>query len=81
MPAQPVQIALDRIEGDIAILDFGGELIEIPAAALPEGATEGSLLALTLAVRTDAIEAAINEAAARLERLRTRSPSLDDIDF
>ena len=70
-----LRIALDRIEGSRAILDFGGELIEVPAAALPSGAAEGALL------RLSAAPADTSAAEARLERLRARSGSLDDIDF
>jgi len=78
MPAPPIHISVDRIEGDRAILDFGGELIEVPAAALPEGTVEGSR------VRFDTAEPAPeadDAAQARLERLRARSLSLDEIDF
>jgi hypothetical protein len=77
MPDQPATVAVDRIEGDRAILDFGGELVEVPLAALPAGAAEGSLLTLSL---VDAAPS-IDEARARLERLRARSGSLDDFKF
>ena len=70
------RISVDRIEGSRAILDIAGEQIEVPASILPTGAAEGSLLSLRLEEAT-----AADEAAARLERLRARSPSLDDIDF
>lgn len=63
------RIALDRIEADRAILMVGNEQVEIPAAFLPPGTVEGALLELKLAPRADVLE----EAAARLERLRARS--------
>jgi hypothetical protein len=69
-------IAVDRIEGDRAILDVGGETVEIPASLLPEGAGEGSVLTLSLA---PAVERTAAEA--RLERLRRRGPSSGPIDL
>ncbi|MFT5685783.1 MAG: hypothetical protein ACI8RZ_006737 [Myxococcota bacterium] len=62
------------------MLDFGGELIEIPASALPEGAAEGSHLSLSLAP-TESTDSALDEANARLERLKAKSGSLDDFEF
>lgn len=78
MPVTPLNIAVDRIEGERAILDVGGELIEIPAAALPAGAVEGSRVRLAPA---EPAPEADDAAQARLERLRARSTSLDTIDF
>ncbi len=70
-------IAIDRIEGARAVLDIGGETVEIPAAALPPGATEGCLLTLKLSTDT---AAALDAAAARIERLaQTDLP--DDIQL
>jgi hypothetical protein len=63
------RIALDRIEADRAILSVGDELVEIPASFLPPDATEGALLELTIAPRADVLD----EAVARLERLRRRT--------
>ena len=78
MSAPTLHIAVDRIEGDRAILDVGGELIEVPAAALPEGAVEGSRVRLETA---EPAPEADDGAQKRLERLRARSASLDEIDF
>jgi hypothetical protein len=78
MPAPSIHIAVDRIEGERAILDFGGELIEIPAAALPDGIGEGSRVQLSIAEPTSEAD---DEAQMRLQRLRARSTSLDEIDF
>ena len=77
MPASTPRIAVDRIEGSRAILDIGGEQIEIPAALLPEGAGEGTLLSFSI----QESEEIRDEATERLERLRARSASLDDIEF
>ncbi len=70
-------IVLDRVEGARAILEIGGEFVEIPASELPTDAKEGAVLVLTLG---DA-EARLAEARARLERLRAAGPQEDDIDL
>ncbi|MDG1483078.1 MAG: DUF3006 domain-containing protein [Myxococcota bacterium] len=79
MPDKPA-VSIDRIEGDRAILDFAGELIEIPAAALPEGAAEGSRLTLDLAPAEET-DRAEDAAAAQQTRLKTKRTSLDDFEF
>lgn len=71
------RISVDRIEGDRAVLDVRGEQVEIPAAALPPGAAEGSLLSLSLA--DDA--GALAEEEARLERLKKKSPPKMSFDL
>ncbi len=73
-------VSIDRIEGDRAILDFAGELIEIPAAALPEGAEEGSRLTLSLAPAEET-DRAEDAAAAQQARLKAKRTSLDDFEF
>jgi hypothetical protein len=69
--------SVDRIEGDRAVLDIGGEKVEIPAGALPEGAQEGSWLKISLA---DASEARAAEEE-RLARLRKKSPPKMSFDL
>ena len=70
-------IVVDRIEGQRAVVEFDGEMIEIPVTALPEGAGEGAILAL---VRREAPDV-LAEAEARLARLRALGPAGDDIDL
>lgn len=70
-------ITVDRIEGERAILDIDGELVEIPLAALPPGTAEGAGLAL-VAASVDDVRA---EGAARLARMTARSDLPDDIDL
>lgn len=55
-------IVVDRIEGTRAILEVDGQIVEIPATALPEGAGEGSVLLLGLV--TPAVESPAPSAAA-----------------
>ena len=59
-----LMIIVDRIEGDIAILEVEGNRIDFPLAALPEGTKEGDGLAFTK------IAAPSGEAEARIERLK-----------
>ena len=72
-----MRMVVDRIEGGIAVLDVEGTLVELPAAALPPGATEGSNLGLVL-VPDDSLR---EEGLLRLQRLKKRSPSGSDIEL
>lgn len=73
-----MRIVVDRIEGDIAVLDIEGTQVDLPAASLPEGAAEGSVLALVLDPDGEAAARAAGEA--RLARLRAASGD-DEGDF
>ena len=66
-------IIIDRIEGDMAVLEIEGATYHVPASALPDGASEGSALRLTLEPATRASREA--QAKARLERLKKRGQS------
>lgn len=79
-PSPPPALSVDRIEGDRAILDAGPHgMIEVPAALLPAGAGEGSVLCLALL--PEARQAALSDAEARLARLKARSPAKKIIDL
>ena len=67
-------IVIDRIEGDRAVLEIDGELIDVPVTALPAGAREGAVLVWSIGDANDAL----SEAEARLQRLRERSAHLTD---
>ena len=41
------QIYVDRIEGDYAVVEYGGEMLEIPLTELPDGVREGTVLNFT----------------------------------
>lgn len=71
-------IVVDRIEGDRAILEIDGETVEIPRAALPPGAQEGSRLQL-MALPEDAD--ALAKAQARIQRLAARTKLPDDFQL
>ena len=66
-------IVVDRIEGDYAVVELGGRRVDVPLAELPAGVREGDQLTFqVLAAAPDA--ASLEEAAARLERLKARTP-------
>ena len=48
-------IVIDRIEGDRAILECEGQLIEVDTQLLPKGSQEGSVLDLVLCHDADVI--------------------------
>ncbi|MSP57070.1 MAG: DUF3006 domain-containing protein [Myxococcales bacterium] len=74
-----MRITIDRIEGDRAVLELSGfpddagrrELLEVPLAALPDGASEGLVLTFQLG---PAPTGDLAEAEARLARLKARTP-------
>lgn len=75
--ATPCLIVVDRIEADRAILEVGGETVELPVSALPAGAGEGTVLAFVIqdaaALRADA--------QARLDRMAAASSLPDDVEL
>ena len=72
-------IAVDRIEGQIAILDVMGETVEIPVSLLPPYTNEGDVLTLNRVENGKDIQDRENKA--RLERLRARDPGDMEIDL
>lgn len=42
---------IDRVEGELAVLDIEGCTVDIPLALLPEGVREGQVLELTIVAR------------------------------
>ena len=72
-------ITIDRLEGDVAVLEIGDTHVHFPVAALPEGAVEGTRL--TLSVEAEGTKDALDAAKARLERLKQRDPGGDTFDL
>ena len=66
------RIVIDRFEGDLAVLECGGSTWNVPRAVLPPDASEGDVLGLV--IDPDATRAARDDAAARLARLKARTP-------
>ena len=69
-------MVIDRIEGEVAVIEHDGHTFDIPVSVLPDGYREGSLLSLVL-TSSDSTQ----DAEARLERLRARDADPDHIDF
>lgn len=62
------ELFLDRIEGDLAVLEHDGKELRLPVALLPAGAKEGEVLQLALTRDPAATQA--RAAAARTRRAR-----------
>ena len=67
---------IDRIEGNIAIVECGDETFELPKAILPDGSNEGDTFLLQ---RLSPIPDDTN--TARLERLKSQDSGDDIIDL
>lgn len=74
-----LHVTVDRFEGDIAVLEVEGRLVDWPRAALPPGCEEGARLRLSLTAE----DPSLDEASARLARLRAASDDEtdDEIDL
>jgi hypothetical protein len=69
------RLYLDRFEGDFAVLipeNAGGPSLDVPKALIPEGAAEGSVLSVTLAVDEDATAAGKQEVESLMQELLHR---------
>jgi hypothetical protein len=69
------RLYLDRFEGDFAVLipeNAGGHSLDVPKALIPEGAAEGSVLSVTLAVDEDATAAGKQEVESLMQELLHR---------
>lgn len=72
-------IRVDRIEGQLAVLELDSRTVELPLELLPPGTREGSVLKLVLDV--DSESAQRDRAQARLERLAAKSALPDEIEL
>ena len=70
-------MVIDRIEGEVAIIEHAGNTFEVPLDLLPEGAQEGSRLSFTL-LPPGSQRA---NAEARLARLRAQDTAPDHLDL
>jgi hypothetical protein len=69
------RLYLHRFEGDFAVLiphNPGGPSLDVPKALIPEGAAEGSVLSVTLAVDEDATAAGKQEVESLMQELLHR---------
>ena len=72
-----VNVVVDRIEGDLAVLEIAGATFDWPLAALPPGTREGSRLSVTFAP----VPSDLDAAKERIDRLAAKGPKSDDIDL
>ena len=70
-------IVVDRIEGEFAVLLIEDVEVNVRLTNLPEEIREGSVLALTIVDGSDALD----DAQARLERLKQSSQLPDEIEL
>lgn len=72
-------IVIDRIENDRAIVEIGGEVIEIPCSELPNGSKEGDVLVLS--VNSAGVGNLKKDNEDRLNRLREGDSGDMEIDL
>ena len=72
-------IAVDRIEGAVAVLEVHGVLVDIPLSELPKGLSEGAQLKLVLCEKDSSTLTRENED--RLRRLQRSDPGDMEIDL
>jgi len=60
---------IDRIEGDRAVVEIIGELIDLPLEAFPKGIKEGDAISFSM----ESVDSKYQEAKARLKRLEARN--------
>ena len=70
-------MVVDRIEGDIAVVEFNGQTIDIPTSFLPDGAREGDRLRMVLDSHPDGLQTSED----RLARLQAKDDLPDHIDL
>ena len=72
-------IAVDRIEGEIAVLEVHGVMVDVPLSKLPKGLFEGAQLKLVLCNEDSSTLTQENED--RLRRLQSLDPGDMEIDL
>ena len=70
-------MVIDRIEGQMAVLELDGQTIDIPLKHLPEGAREGARLRLVLDSHTGELQ----KSQDRLVRLQAKDDLPDHIEL
>jgi len=74
-------IIVDRIEGEYAVLEIAGTLVDVPLSALPAGAQEGDHLTLTPIAGDSSATAVQQDTVERVERLQAMDSGEMEIDI
>ena len=72
-------MVIDGIEGNVAVIEFGGQTMDIPLACLPDGASEGD--ALRFVIDNQERKTRASQAQERLERLQATDQLPDHIEL
>ena len=72
-----ISLHVDRIEGDIAVLEWEDIFIDMPLSILPDDLKEGMLISLETSVASSSME----EAKGRLDRLKAKFKKRNKIDL
>jgi hypothetical protein len=70
------RIVVDRIEGQTAVVEVAGVLVDVPVQLLPEGAAEGTILSFRIESSGET-----TVSAARLQRMQAEGGIGDDFTF
>jgi len=73
MRGDQMRVVIDRFEGDLAVIEWGKSMIEVPRGELPAGAAEGSVLTVRFEVDEAETTARRARAAEAIRRLRERN--------
>lgn len=60
---------LDRIEEEMAVIEWQGQMLMLPAALLPEGAKEGDLLEISIKIDHEGTKGRKERIAEKARRL------------
>ena len=71
------QMIVDRIEGNIVVVELNGDLLELPLQLFSSKPKEGDQINLSIEISTPSS----TEAVDRLERLKQRDCGSDTIDL
>lgn len=74
-----MNLVIDRIEGDFAVVEFDGQPFDLPVAALPPGVGEGDRLVLLAAPASPPAGQGLDPGA--LERWEAESNLADAIEL
>ena len=70
-------MVVDRIEGQVAVIELNGQTLDIPIEMLPEGVQEGDRLRMVLDSKPDGSHTSTD----RLARLQAKDDLPDHIDL